>query len=197
VRLFVAIELDEAVRSAAAIIVARLEQRAAVLAPRSRIGWIPSDRMHLTVRFIGSVDEAQAERIRRALEPPLHVPSFSISIDTLGAFPPGGAPRVLWVGVREATGALADVERDVTARLQSLGIPPEDRPYTPHLTLARVREPAGLTCARLAEGLAPAALGVSRVSAVTLFESRLSPKEPTYVALQRTPLASRHDDPSG
>ncbi|HVZ24249.1 MAG TPA: RNA 2',3'-cyclic phosphodiesterase [Vicinamibacterales bacterium] len=188
-RLFVAIELDEAVRTAAARLVARLERRVAILAPKARIGWVPPERMHLTVRFIGWVDDAQAARIRRALEPPLRVPVFSMHVGTLGAFPPRGAPRVLWVGVRDESGALADVERDVTARLQALGIPPEDRPYTPHLTLARVRETAGLKSAPLFERLGTTALGVSRVSAVTLFESRLSPKGPTYVPLQRTPLA--------
>lgn len=189
-RLFVAIELDETVRNAAARLVARLERRVATLAPKARIGWVPPDRMHLTVRFIGWVDDEQAARIRRALEPPLRVPAFSIRVDTLGTFPPRGAPRVLWVGVHDDSGALSDVERDVTARLQPLGIPPDDRPYTPHLTLARVRETAGLKSEPLGTRLGTTALGVSRVSAVTLFESRLSPKGPTYVPLQRTPLAS-------
>lgn len=187
-RLFVAIELEDHAVHAAADLIEELKTRAAKLAPRARIGWVLPDRLHLTVRFIGHVDEAVAGRIRSALQPPIPVAPFSIRLAGVGTFPPKGSPRVIWAGLADGTEGLHGVERDVTARLGPLGIAPEDRPYRPHLTLARIRDAGGLKAAPLVEGLDAAPLGVTRVSACTLFESRLSPKGPTYVPLQRTPL---------
>ena len=83
------------------------------------------------------------------------------------------------------------IERELTARLSTIGIPPEDRPYNPHLTLARVREPAGLRAAALLDGLQTHAFGHSTIDAITLFESRLSPKGPTYVAQARAAFVDR------
>jgi 2'-5' RNA ligase len=84
---------------------------------------------------------------------------------------------------------LVDLEREVGARLAPCGFPPEDRPYRPHLTLARVREPEGLRTAPLVEGLADRTLGTARIAAITLFESRLSPKGPAYAPRARTALS--------
>ena len=72
-------------------------------------------------------------------------------------------------------------------------VPAEERPYQPHLTLARVREAAGLRAAALLDGLGSRHCRHDHVDAITLFESRLSPKGPTYVPLQRTALQAKHD----
>ena len=80
------------------------------------------------------------------------------------------------------------MERAVSARLAATGVPPEERAYRPHLTLARVRDAAGLKSRPLFEGLAERALGTTRVEAITPYESRLSPKGPSYVPLRRTEL---------
>ena len=188
-RLFLAIELDDEVLHAAGRVIEALKRRASSLAPRARIGWVLPDRMHLTVRFIGYVDERQAARIRGVLKAPIEVPAFRLRVEGLGTFPPKGTPRVIWAGLSSGSEALATVEREVTARLTPVGIPPEDRPYSPHLTLARVKDAAGLKAGPLLEGIAPWSLGSATVDACTLFESRLSPKGPTYVPLQRTALA--------
>lgn len=188
-RLFLAIELDDEVRHAAGRVIEALKRRASSLAPRARVGWVLPERMHLTVRFIGYVDEPQGARIREVLEPSIAVPAFDLRVDGLGTFPPTGTPRVIWAGLASGVEALAAVEREVTARLKPVGLLPEHRPYSPHLTLARVKEPAGLKAGPLLEGIAPQWLGTSHVDACTLFESRLSPKGPTYVPLQRTALA--------
>lgn len=187
-RLFVAVELDRAVTSAASGLVDELRRRAARLAPRARITWIPEERLHLTVRFIGNADEPRAHAIALVLQPPLGIHPFDLTIAGAGAFPPGGKPQVLWAGVTAGLDVLQHVEGAVSARLASTGVAPEERPYSPHLTLARVRDAAGLRTPALFEGLAAAPVGTTRVAAITLFESRLSPKGPTYVPLQRTML---------
>lgn len=190
-RLFVAVELDDEVLRAAGRVTGELKRRASILASRARIGWVPPERMHLTLRFLGDVDEAQAIRVRRVLEPPIDMAAFDVCVEGLGTFPPRGTPRVIWAGLASGSDALRTVEQEITTRLETVGIAPETRPYSPHLTLARVKESAHLQAAPLLEGIAHQRLGTSRVDACTLFESRLSPKGPTYVPLQRTPLVGR------
>jgi len=106
----------------------------------------------------------------------------------LVSFPPRGPARVFWAGLAGAHESLAAVEREVTARLAEVDVPPEDRPYSPHLTLGRVKEAGGLKAVALFRELEDTVLGTTSVQAITLFESRVSSKGPTYVPLQRTIL---------
>jgi len=188
-RLFVACEIAAPVKTAAVALIDELAQRASRLAPSSRITWLTADRLHVTVRFIGFVDDTRAASIRAALSGALPVGAFDLAVSGVGAFPPKGPPRVLWAGLTAGTDRLVDVERHVSTVLARLGIAAEARPYAPHLTLARARDAAGLRTAALLEGVSGAILGTTRVAAITLFESRLSPKGPTYVPLQRMALA--------
>jgi 2'-5' RNA ligase len=186
-RLFTAIELDDPVRTAAAGVTSELKRRVDRLAPRARLTWVAPERMHLTLRFIGEVGNADGERIISALRDPLPMAPFVAAFDGVGVFPKKGPPRVVWVGMSEGHDAAIRAEAVVSERLAALGIPPEDRPYSPHLTLARVRDAAGLRAPALVEGVR-ADLGETRVDAITLFQSKLSPQGPTYVVLERVPL---------
>ena len=186
-RLFVAIEMNRSVEDAAREVIDDLRERASRLAPRAKITWTAPDRLHVTVRFIGEADEAKGHAIRAALGTTVDAPAFDLTVEGVGSFPPKGAPRVFWAGLTDGRNAILDVERAVSQRLETL-VPPEDRPYSPHLTLARVKEPAGLAKTALLEGLATRHFGRVHVDAITLFESRLSPKGPAYVPLQRTAL---------
>ena len=188
-RLFVAVEIAPAVAAAAAALIERLRERAKRLAPRSRITWVPADRLHVTVRFIGNVDADRADAVGQVLAPPLGQAPFDLTLAGVGSFPPKGPPRVLSSGVTDGREPLVAIEERVSERLARVGIAAEPRPYTPHLTLARVREAGGLRPAALLEATGEATLGTTTVEAITLFESRLSPKGPAYVALQRTSLA--------
>lgn len=187
-RLFTGIELDASVVHAAGEVVAELSRRSERLAPKARVAWVTPERMHVTVRFIGHTNDDAAARIREVLQDPVLVPRFTLRVEGLGSFPPRGSPRVIWAGLSGDVERLAAVERDVTARLSRVGVPPEDRPYSPHLTLGRVKEPGGLKTTALFQNLGDVALGATAVEAITLFESRVSSKGPTYIALQRTPL---------
>lgn len=186
-RLFVAAEIGEALAARAAELTRELQTRAAAAAPRAKVTWIPADRLHLTIRFIGEVDEGRLPAISGALEPSVGVGAFDLTLAGAGAFPEGGCPRVLWVGVTNGREELLRAEREISSRLAGLGIPDEERAYSPHLTLARVREPAGLRSARLLDGLTDSSLGTVRIGAITLFHSKLSPKGPTYTPLLRIP----------
>jgi 2'-5' RNA ligase len=187
VRLFIGCETGPVVAAAAAALIDELRERAARLAPHARLTWIPRERLHLTVRFIGAVDGARVPALRDALSAPLTHPPFDAAVQGLGVFPDRRPPRVIWVGLRSGASEMRAVARLVNARLAPLvGDDPEE--LHPHLTLARVKEPRGLRAGALFAGLETAALGVTRIAAVTLFESRQSAAGLQYVALAKTPL---------
>ena len=187
-RLFVAVEIAPTVAAGAAALIEELRRRAERLAPHARITWISEERLHVTVRFIGNVDEAKAEAIGAALQPPVDAVPFDLVLAGAGTFPRTGAPRVIWSGVVDGAGPLAAVERDITDRLKQKGVAAEPRDYRPHLTLARIRDAGGLKSSSLCRGLQDQMLGTTHVEAITLFESRLSPKGSTYVPLRKTLL---------
>ena len=188
-RLFVAAELTPAIAQALAAFEGELQRRAAALFPQARITWIPAERLHLTVRFIGEVDEARAAAIATTLSS-LDAPAFAIEFIGAGAFPARGAPRVLWAGVGAGLDALNALEVDVSRRLASCDVPREDQPYRPHLTLARIREGVRIRIAPLLEGIAGTRFGAMPVDAITLFHSKLSSKGPQYTRLQSIYLRS-------
>jgi 2'-5' RNA ligase len=189
-RLFIAVEMNPSVAEAAREVIDDLRARVTRLAPRAHVTWSAPDRIHVTVRFIGEADEAKAQAIRSALGPTIDAPVFEVTVEGIGAFPPKGPPRVFWAGLTDGRDGLLEVERAVSQRLETL-VPAEDRPYAPHLTLARVKEPAGLSRAALFEGVSTRRFGTVHVDAITLFESRLSPKGATHVPLQRSALRRR------
>lgn len=190
-RLFVAAEIGERLAGRVADLVRELEKRAADAAPRARLTWLGADRLHITIKFIGDLDDVRAAGIVAALQPPLDVEPFDLRVAGMGAFPKNGAPRVLWIGIESGRDGLIAAEREISSRLTTLAGPAELRPYSPHLTLARVREAAGLRSASLLEGLEDRSLGTTRIDAITLFQSRLSPTGATYVPLLRTALERR------
>lgn len=189
-RLFVAIEMNRSIEEAAREVIDDLRGRVARLAPHARVTWSAPERIHITVRFIGEADEARVQNIRAALGPTIDAPVFDVTVEGVGAFPLRGAPHVFWAGLTDGRDNLLEVERAVSRRLESL-VPAEERPYSPHLTLARVKEPGSLSRTTLFEGLATRQFGRVHVDAITLFESRLSPKGATHVPLQRTALRRR------
>jgi 2'-5' RNA ligase len=189
-RLFVAVEIDEPVRIAAVDAAGRLRARLSRQCVDLDARWVPVDNLHLTLWFIGEVDEVRASAVVSALLPPFPHEAFDVHIGGLGAFPPSGAPRVLWLGVRAGQDALRVLHDETGARLRPLGFAAERRPYSAHLTIARVKEtPAGSgPIVRAALAGTPADAGRTTVSAVTLFRSRVSSKGSTYEPVARVPL---------
>ena len=189
-RLFVGLELDEAVRGAAAAIAARLESRLADLAGDFKARWIPGSNLHITVWFFGEVSDEAAAILIEQLRPPLRVPVFELAVRGCGTFPRSGAPRVLWIGTAEGTPSMVAAHAALIARLAPLNYLPEARAYSPHVTMARVREP-GRRARVVRQALAdePADCGCTIAGALTLFRSRLSPQGAVYEPLLRVPLA--------
>ncbi len=189
-RLFIGIETGARVAQGAGLLLEALRARVRETAPQARLTWIAPERLHVTVRFIGETDDPTLRAIETALSRPLGVPAFDLEIRGIGVFPPRGRPRVVWAGVTTGRDAIVAVAREIAARLDPILGPDEERGFIPHVTLARVRDAAGLS-RRFAEGLEAVPFGGTRVEAATLFESRLSPRGPAYVPLRRLVLAAR------
>lgn len=184
-RLFIAVDIDEATRAQVEGISAGVRE---AIGAHTKASWVPSDRMHLTLHFLGNADAALEERMRGALERPISEAPFDVTFDRLGFFPERGSPRVLWLGIRDGLAPLRRIHAALAGRNSSCALSErETGAFTPHLTLARLRD--RVPHAKLA-GIAriPASAGPSRIDRVTLYESRLSPGGPTYVRLTAAQL---------
>jgi 2'-5' RNA ligase len=188
VRIFIGVELDDAVRDSAAAIANSLRRH---LGRRVDARWIPASNLHITLWFIGNVADDRTGEILRGMDRPFTIPVFDAHIAGLGAFPPSGAPRVFWLGVQSGAEQLAGLHAGLSARLLPLGFEPERRAYSAHLTIARVKAVRGGTAdadLRASLRVVAADAGTCRITAVTVFRSHLSPKGATYEALLRVPL---------
>lgn len=179
-RLFLAVELDEAVRRAAADTARRLSLALDRHGIGRGISWVAPASLHFTLHFLGEVDERTAGVLAERMAEPLQASPFDLALSGLGTFPSSGPPRVIWLGVGEGASGLADAHREIGRRLDDLRIPREHRPFSAHLTIGRVKAPLGPRFADALAGTTPAAGARCLVDHVTLFESRLSPRGATY-----------------
>ena len=195
VRTFVAIELDTTFLQALAAIQARLQQGQAGRAGR----WARPEGIHLTLKFLGDVPEDKLKDIYRAVSQAcVSFAPFALTLGSPGCFPNLHRPRVIWVGVRDQGGQLAALQQAVERELGRLGYRPEERGFTPHLTLARVREDAKReevdALARLiSEAQAHATTETTstiamRVDGVSVMKSNLQPSGAVYTEMYRQPL---------
>ena len=183
-RLFVGIEVPEP---------SRREVRRRVDAVRDRLPrarWVDLENVHLTLLFLGDTAEADvpalAAKLREAFA---RCPPLDLRLAGGGTFPPGRPARVAWVGV-DAPDELETLQADVTrAAVEALGFEPEDRPYHPHVTLARCpdpwrREAIDKLKTALTGNIGPPFVADHGV----LFESKLSPKGARYRAVETFPM---------
>jgi 2'-5' RNA ligase len=190
-RLFVAVDLpEETMRVIAA------EQKL-IAAPLVRSGGslklVAPERMHLTLLFLGEVQEARVPDVIAAMNTAVDRPAFDMAFGGAGVFPPRGAPRVLWMGVTVGAEPLVSLQKEIAERIRGLGIAFDDRPFHPHLTLGRWRESRNVRAARRIRGEGGPSRGSGvvvgvRVTRATLYQSRLSPSGPAYTALAHATL---------
>ncbi len=189
-RLFVAVDLDESARRGVAVAIGRLRQECEQISLdfAYALRWRTPDTLHLTVHFLGEVDVGRLPALRAVLAPPVRVAPFDIEFGGLGVFPTGGQPRVLRFSVTSGTAGLAAVHAELGNRLESIGFQLETRPYTPHLTLARLKAPVSVDIGTLVATRSIDPIGTCRVDYVTLYRSQLAPAHWVYGAVQRIPL---------
>ncbi|MBI4318592.1 MAG: RNA 2',3'-cyclic phosphodiesterase [Chloroflexi bacterium] len=145
VRAFVAIELPESVKHSLAELQAYVKKRIAEAVGQKSadklLNWTKPQGIHLTLKFLGNVPAGQIQGIGDAVSAAVAGQRpFVVSFAAAGAFPSLNRPRVIWVGVDGDLDALRLVQKRIDDALQKLGFAPETRPFSPHLTLARIRE---------------------------------------------------------
>ena len=144
-----------------------------------------AESLHLTLAFLGEVPAHSTDSIRSGLEAATRGPSpFVLGFGSGGTFPTGGEPRVAWVGVTGDLDGVRDLQAAITREMRGIGLRIGDRPFSPHVTLARIGRQATpstrMGMARRFEAARLGALGAHTVAAVSLFESDLSPAGAVY-----------------
>lgn len=183
IRSFVAIELPQNVKNELTQLESELEK------PDHRfVKWVNPGAIHLTLKFLGNVPTKQIPEISNAIEqaskgiPPLH-----LQIASLGVFPNINQPRVLWVGIKGETASLQGLQQKIDSSLVPLGFAEEKRPFTPHLTLARVREGTSLIDRKGFGELVMSTNFESKhpisVETINLIKSQLTPEGAIYTCL--------------
>lgn len=186
-RLFVALDLPDAVRHSLAHVIEQLK-------PKCREArWVRPESMHLTLKFIGHAvadgDTQTLGELRAALSTVNSSGPIELHFRGVGFFPNERRPRVVWCGI-QATPNLAQIAGEIDRLLEPLGIAREKRDFIPHLTLARIDPPCRVDAlARAAEQLQSADFGSARETRFFLFESKLKPSGAEYTKIETYPFA--------
>ncbi len=196
IRAFLAVELDEPLRSRLTQVQHELKQALDRDLDAVRLTWVQPSSLHLTVKFLGDTDESVIDPLRAAVGAlgsqhlPIHIP-----LERLGVFPRPQQPRVLWIGpslaweASEDASRLASLHRAVESCCETFGFPAEARPLSPHLTLARIKageRQAGQALARSGVLDRPQSVGTLTVASIVMMQSELRPSGPRYTKLWDT-----------
>lgn len=176
-RIFIAIELPDQVRS----MLARLRREL----PGAR--WLPAEQLHLTMAFLGELDQSSVNRLTDQLSK-LQLPDFALHFSAIGCFPDQRQARVLWIGVQPEP-LLTKLARSIQQTIVSCEIPLEQRPFSPHITLARFKPPAAPQILQpyLRQHSQPK-LPAIEVREFILFQSRLTSQGAIHTPLERFAL---------
>lgn len=158
---------------------------------KADLKWVEPDNLHLTVQFLGNVSEEQVADVVEALKrAAAGVAPFTLKLSGAGVFPTRERPRVFWVGAAGETDKLLELSRRVQRELKGLGFDPGKNKFSPHLTIARLRSPAGFSdvMERAEKAAENKVFGSAKISTVDLMLSELGPKGPKYYTLARAPL---------
>jgi RNA 2',3'-cyclic 3'-phosphodiesterase len=184
VRLFVALEIPSAVRENFAALLEFLR----AVSPQTR--WVRPENLHVTLKFMGEVPETKLAATRSALAGVRSDQAVTLDFRGLGFFPNEKRPRVFWAGI-EASPNLKTLAADVESAMEKLGIPREQRPFSPHLTLARFESPGLPDKLRFAiQENRAREFGSLRTNQYHLIESKLKPSGAEYTTLGSFPFVA-------
>ena len=184
-RLFVALDIPDAVRRALRESIARMKPEC------DDARWVRPEGMHVTLKFLGETDGAKLDSIKAALSPVNSDRPVDLDFRGLGFFPNEFHPRVIWCGVKGSSN-LVTLAASVDAALQPLGFSPESREFSPHLTLARFDSHKGLdTLVRAANNLKSYDFGSARQSEFYLYQSVLKRGGAEYTRLATCPFLEK------
>ncbi len=194
-RTFIAIGISDAVRQKIADVQAELKRE------NARISWTKPENIHVTLKFLGDVEESKIDSIAGVIQKVTeNIQSFTVKVKTLGAFPNLRRARVLWMGLENVSAELTQIAEGIETGLSQLGFPKEERKFSPHLTIGRVKSALSN---RFVEKFQSYAFegGEFKVEEIILMKSDLHPAGAIYTRLrkfglinrQRTRMISQHN----
>ncbi|MBN1899021.1 MAG: RNA 2',3'-cyclic phosphodiesterase [Spirochaetes bacterium] len=185
-RCFIAIDLPERIKTIISDMVMVVKKDFSL-----PIRWVKEENYHITLKFLAEISQNRIDRIKsfmKDLERDRIL--FSMNIEEAGVFPPKGAPRVVWLGFKEATGNLIRIFKTLDGSLKRIGFKPEKRDFKPHITLARIKylkQDEGNEFYALLNRLKEKAIGYAErqfsINSLTLFKSELTPQGSVYSRL--------------
>lgn len=183
IRAFVAIKLSDE------LMVKLKEVRDSLASSQKDVSWVRPGSIHLTLKFLGDIETEQVDTVAAALSgASAGVKAFTLKAEGVGGFPNLKSPRVIWVGIRENP-ELIRLQKNIDERLFESGFEKDDRPFHPHLTLARVKTPgAGLELGKRVEESKVDIDVDFKADYFVLFRSVLSPKGAEHTELRRFDL---------
>lgn len=189
-RVFIAIDIDEVIKKNLADLQSKLQTKVDI--ERGDVKWVNPNNMHLTLKFLGEARDVQVVEICNiAKDIASRHSGFDIDIETVGHFG-GKSARVLWVGAGHDCDELLALHQDLEEQLAEAGWSKENRKYSGHLTLCRVRNSkAGFKLAQLTDDYKDFKLGTIAADAITVYQSELTSSGPDYTVLGNYGLADR------
>ena len=187
-RAFIAIEVSEDIKAVLGQIEAHLKYAGA------DVKWVRPEIVHLTLKFLGEIQEDKAKEITAALDGIARATKpFDITLKDVGAFPKIDFPRVIWAGLDKGAVESKELASKVDEALSLIGFNREERPFSGHLTIGRVR--SSLNRAKLIEKMASSAANFQlsavkahKVASVILFQSKLTPQGSIYTKFHESPF---------
>jgi 2'-5' RNA ligase len=192
IRSFISINLPDNIRKSIDDLIAELRKAGA------DVTWVPAVKIHLTLKFLGNTDDSLIPKIKERISKKLsHYRAFYIKIVGVGCFPSEKRPRVLWIGMENSV-LLKSIQKDLDAEVADFGFAPDDRPFSPHLTIGRVRSQKGIAemIRRFAE-FRTADFGLVEVKSIHIMKSELKPAGAEYTSIAEIPIGTGRNDVEG
>lgn len=188
IRAFIAIELPGNIKRTLTELETRLQTK------RYPAKWVVPENIHLTLKFLGNIGTDTIPNIRDVMqEAVLYTAPFKLGVSGVGVFPNTQRTQIIWAGVNGDMANLIDLQKNIDTGLEKLGFTPESRPFTAHLTLARMRDEASLsereTAGRLANTI-QFEVSEFQVESINLVKSELKREGPIYTKVLSVPLLS-------
>ena len=178
IRTFIAIELSEHIKKELSDIEKELKETKAVAK------WVKPDDIHLTLKFLGNVEEEKIELIKKSIQESVKgVTPFIIDLKDIGAFPSPSRPRVIWVGVQSGKERIKNLAESIEGNLEKIGFKKEDRQFSAHITLGRIKSLVNID--KLKDLIKEKKYHSSsfEVSKIAIMRSDLTPEGPIYTKL--------------
>ncbi|MEK6676735.1 MAG: RNA 2',3'-cyclic phosphodiesterase [Planctomycetota bacterium] len=182
-RLFVAIELNDAAKTRLVEVQQELTEQC------KGVRWTSAEQLHLTVKFLGEVEEKRVEKVKSAIvSSAASVPGFTLKIGGCGCLPPKGVVRVLFAGAVDTTGRLMRCVQSVESAMDSVGFLKDEKPFLSHITIGRTKDGWSAENIRTAISSQTYSSVVLPVESITLMSSVQRPEGTVYEAVVRAPL---------